>query len=109
MNKVPEIWYQGQRVLRTIVAVYIPALFVFNAALPQLIVALGGVLPPSAIAWLNLFAVAVAAVAGTISKIMAIPIVNSWLTTIGLGSVPRKSPEAQLTPDEREADANAGR
>lgn len=94
MNRVPTIWYQGQRVLRTFVQTYLPAFFTFNLLLPELIKALGGVLPPNALAWLNVFALGVAAVASALSKIMAIPLVNSWLTRLGIGSVPRNSPEA---------------
>ena len=86
-----EIWYKAQRVLRTIVAVVIPAFLGFALLLPQLIDALG--LPDDSTLrlWLLGIAAGVTAVAAAITRIMAIPAVNAWLTKIGLGSVPKKA------------------
>lgn len=91
LAKATEIWYKAQRVLRTIVAVVIPAFLGFAVLLPQLIDALG--LPDDSTLrlWLLGIAAAVTAVAGAITRIMAIPAVNAWLTKIGLGSVPKSA------------------
>ena len=96
LAKATEIWYKAQRVLRTIVAVVIPALLGFAVLLPQLIDALG--LPDDSTLrlWLLGIAAGVTAVAGAITRIMAIPAVNAWLTKIGLGSVPRSAVQATL-------------
>ena len=88
---VQDIWFKSQRVLRTIVQVGIPAFFTFNLILPQVIEAVGGVLPEGAIAWLNIVAGGITAVAAALTRIMAIPQVNAWLVSIGLGSVPKSA------------------
>ena len=88
---VPEIVNKGQRVLRTIVQVGIPTFLAFALVLPQIIEALG--LPVDSQLRLSLVGVAAAVtgVAGALSRVMAIPAVNAWLTSIGLGSVPKST------------------
>lgn len=86
---VPDIWFKTQRVLRTLVQVGIPAFLTFNLVLPQIIDAVGGVLPPDAFLWLNGIAAGVTAAAAALARIMAIPQVNAWLVKLGLGSVPK--------------------
>lgn len=95
---VPDIWYKAQRVLRTIVAVGIPAFLTFALVLPQIIDALGLPADSQVRLWLLGAAAAVTAVAAAITRIMAIPKVNEWLTNIGLGSVPKAALEAQIIP-----------
>lgn len=111
LAKATEIWYKAQRVLRTVVAVLLPAFLGFAVLLPQLIDALG--LPDDSTLrlWLLGIAAGVTAVAGAITRIMAIPAVNAWLTKIGLGSVPksavRTSPvtgSVQVLPDPKASD-----
>lgn len=97
---VPSIWYKAQRVLRTIVAVGIPAFLTFALVLPQIIDALGLPVTSDLYLWLVAFAGIVTAIAGAISRVMAIPKVNEWLTKIGLGSVPRSALEARVMTDE---------
>lgn len=87
----PAIWYKAQRVLRTIVAVGIPAFLTFALVLPQIIAALGLPLSSSVYLWLVAAAAVVTAVAGAITRIMAIPAVNAFLIKIGLGSVPKSA------------------
>lgn len=98
---VPEIWYKAQRVLRTIVAVGIPAFLTFALVLPQIIDALGLPVDSGLYLWLIGAAAIVTAVAGAITRIMAIPAVNDWLTKIGLGSVPKSAvaPSGDVKPD----------
>jgi predicted naringenin-chalcone synthase len=88
-TNVQDIWFKTQRVLRTIVAVGIPAFISLALVLPQIIEALGLPLTSELYAWLVGVAAGVTAVAGAITRVMAIPAVNSWLVRIGLGSVPR--------------------
>lgn len=89
--KVPEIWYKAQRVLRTLVQVGIPAFLTFALVLPQIIAALGLPVDSELYLWLVGLATAVTGVAMAISRVMAIPGVNEWLTKIGLGSVPKSA------------------
>lgn len=98
---IPDIWYKTQRVLRTIVAVGIPAFLTFALVLPQIIAALGLPVDSELYMWLIAVAGGVTAVAGAITRIMAIPKVNEWLTKIGLGSVPKSAvePSGAVKPD----------
>lgn len=92
---VQEIWYQGQRVLRTVVQVGIPAFITFAGVLPLIIGALGLPVDSAVYLWLIAAAGIVTAVAAALSKIMAIPAVNEWLTHLGLGSVPKAAAQRQ--------------
>jgi len=83
-----DIWYKGKRVLRTIVQVAIPAFLSFALVLPAIIEALGLPADAELRLWLVALAAGVTAVAGAISRVMAIPAVNAWLIKVGLGSVP---------------------
>lgn len=86
---VDEIWFASQRVLRTVVQVGIPAFITFAGVLPVIINALGLPVDSTVYLWLLSAAGVVTAVAGALSRVMAIPAVNEWLTRIGLGSVPK--------------------
>lgn len=99
-----DIWFKSQRVLRTIVQVGIPAFITFAAVLPTIINALGLPVDGTVYLWLLSAAGVVTAIAGALSRVMAIPAVNEWLTHIGLGSEPKavaaeraaaKSPDLQ--------------
>ena len=83
------VWDATQRVLRTLVQVGVPAFIVFAGVLPQIIDALGLDVTSSVYLWLVAAAGIVTAVAAGLSRIMAIPAVNNWLTKIGLGTVPK--------------------
>ncbi len=94
--QVPDIVNKGQRVLRTMIQVGVPAFLGFALVIPQIIEALGLPVDSQIRIALLAFAAAVTAVAGAITRVMAIPAVDTWLTTIGLGSV--KKSEAQNIP-----------
>ena len=83
-----DIWYKGKRVLRTLVQVAIPSFLSFAFVLPLIIEALGLPVDSELRLWLLAVAAGVTAVAGAITRVMAIPAVNAWLIKIGLGSVP---------------------
>lgn len=91
VKSATEIWYKAQRVLRTVVQIGIPAFLAFALVLPQIIEALGLPVDSELRLWLVAVAAIVTAVAGAISRVMAIPAVNAWLTKIGLGSVPKRA------------------
>jgi len=86
-----DIWYKGKRVLRTLVQVAIPAFLSFALVLPAIIEALGLPADAELRLWLLAVAAGVTAVAGAITRVMAIPAVNAWLIKIGLGSVPQEA------------------
>lgn len=88
---VTEIWYKGQRVIRTLAAVIIPAFLSFALVLPAIIEAAGLPVDSELRLWLVGVGGGVTAVAAAITRIMAIPAVNAWLTKLGLGSVPAKA------------------
>lgn len=94
LKSATTIWYKAQRVLRTVVAVGIPAFLGFALLLPQIIEALGLPADSQLRLWLVGVAAIVTAVAGAITRIMAIPAVNAWLTKVGLGSVPKSAVQA---------------
>jgi len=91
IDNVPTIWFKAQRVLRTLVQVGIPAFLGFALVLPMIIDAAGLPVDSSVRLWLVAAAAIVTAVAGGITRIMAIPAVNVWLTKIGLGAVPKSA------------------
>jgi hypothetical protein len=93
-----EIWYKGKRVLRTLVAVVIPALLGFAVVLPSIIEALGLPVDSELRLWLLAVAAGVSAVAAAITRLMAIPAVNAWLIKIGLGSVPKDAVKVRTNP-----------
>jgi hypothetical protein len=88
-SNVQEIWFKTQRVLRTIVAAGIPAFLSIAVVLPLIIDALGLPVSSELYGWLVGVAAGVTAVAGAITRVMAISPVNRWLVHVGLGSVPR--------------------
>lgn len=97
-NTVPEIWYKTQRVLRTALAVLVSGASTFAAAVltlqlvaPDILTELAKILPASWIAWLTATLATLVVVASVITRIMAIPGVNEWLTKVGLGSVPKRA------------------
>jgi hypothetical protein len=95
---VPEIWFKTQRVLRTAIAVLISgattiaaAILAVAAVAPEVLAELAKILPASWIAWATGVLASLVAIASVVTRIMAIPKVNRWLTKIGLGSVPKDS------------------
>lgn len=82
------------RVKRTFLAVFTTSLVVLGVipqAIQAIVESLGGHLPPGLTAWLLSAAVVVTGVATAVTRIMAIPAVNGWLTSIGFGSQPKNS------------------
>ncbi|KQT75415.1 hypothetical protein [Microbacterium sp. Leaf436] len=94
MNTTPDIWFKGQRVLRTIVQaliVLVPivngvALAVANYLNTQTDVAVA----PVVFVWVNAVVAVTALLMGLAARIMAVPGVNDLLVRVGLGSVPAR-------------------
>lgn len=83
---VPDIWYKGQRVLRTLFTTLVTIL----PLIPQVIAIVQGQWDA---AWLTPVAVQAVLINTALTRIIAIPRVNAWLTKVGLGSVPRSAIE----------------
>ncbi|WP_213816172.1 hypothetical protein [Glaciihabitans sp. dw_435] len=101
---VPPIWYSAQRVIRTALSVIISILTTLaagvlslNAIAPQILSELAKVLPPEWIAWLVGALAFLVVIAGVVTRIMAIPKVNAFLTKLGAGSVPKSAVANGLT------------
>jgi len=95
--EVPEIWFKAQRVLRTIVASLVALVPIANgvalAVAEYLRVQEDVVIPAWVFLVLNAVIAGTALVMGLVTRIMAVPGVNEWLTKVGLGSVPKKAIE----------------
>jgi hypothetical protein len=76
------IWYKNQRVWRTVFS----AIVTGSILLPQLLAIINNSWPSETLALVGAQALLVQ---GVITRVMANPIVDSWLTKVGLGSSPR--------------------
>ena len=87
-TEVPPIWYPWQRVLRTAFTTILTVL----PLIPQVIAIIQGQWEAE---WLTAVGVQAVAINTALTRIIAIPAVNTLLTKIGLGSVPPSAPEAK--------------
>ena len=87
-TEVPPIWYPWQRVLRTAFTTILTVL----PLIPQVIAIIQGQWEAE---WLTAVGVQAVAINTALTRIIAIPAVNTFLTKIGLGSVPPSAPEAK--------------
>lgn len=83
-NEVPPIWYKWQRVLRTAFTTVLTIL----PLIPQVIQIIQGQWEAE---FLTVIGVQAVAINAALTGIIAIPVVNTFLTHIGLGSVPKKA------------------
>lgn len=100
MNKV---WFPLQRVIRTVVQVVIAGAAVLATLVvvaPQIIDAVADVVPGPVIAWATGAVAALAAVSAALSRVMAIPAVNEWLTRFGAGTSPSGAVEVTFADGE---------
>lgn len=81
---VPAPTDVGQRIIRTIAQVGVPAITLLVVVLPEVIREIdenmGEHLPPAFRAWMLGLAVLLTAIAATITKVMALKSVNDWLS-----------------------------
>lgn len=90
---VPAPTNVGERIVRTIAQVGIPAFVALVWVLPDVIAVLdedlGEHLPPAFRVWMVGLAATITAIAGVLVKVMALPRVNDWLSRwTRLGTVP---------------------
>lgn len=84
--KAPKIWFPNQRAWRT---AFTTALTVLPLV-PQVIAIVQGQWGAE---WLSGVAVQAVAINTALTRIIAIPAINDWLTKVGLGSVPPSAVE----------------
>lgn len=105
---VPSIWYKAQRVIRTVVAVIVAIITGLAGTIglialvaPQILAELEPLLAPEVFGWLVGVVAFIVTLSGVITRIMAIPAVNAFLTKFGAGSVPASAIEAKgvVAPD----------
>lgn len=89
---VEKIWYQGQRVIRSILVAAPTTLVTLNLSLPLLASAFNSPdVPAEVYVLVNGIVLGMLAIIGILTKIIAIPAVNAWLTKLGAGSVPKST------------------
>lgn len=93
LNAATQVEYPWKATLRTIVQVGIPAFLTLLVAVPLIIQIVldefGETMPDRLRLWLLAAAAFVTALAAAITRIMAIPAVNAWLSRFGLAAKPR--------------------
>jgi hypothetical protein len=91
-TQVQRIWFPNKRVIRTVLATLVVFVPIANSTLPLLAEAFRAPdVPAEVYVWVNgVIAVAIA-VLGVVTRVMAIPAVNAFLTRFGAGSVPAAS------------------
>lgn len=92
--------HPGRASWRTVVQNVIAAVITLGVVLPIAVEIvgddLGAYLPPEVTGWLIAGAAFVAALAGALARVMAIPAVDQWLTHIGLSSRPKSDASATI-------------
>ena len=90
--QVEDIWYKGQRVIRSILVALPTLLVTLNLSLPLVADAFRAEgVPPTVYLVVNTTIVGAMVIIGILTKIIAIPAVNKWLTKFGAGSVPKSA------------------
>lgn len=91
---VPDIWFKSQRIIRSMLAALVVFVPIANVSLPPLAEAFNSSdVPTEVYLWVNGVIAAALAVLGVLTRIMAIPAVNTVLTKFGAGSVPKSAVE----------------
>jgi hypothetical protein len=91
---VQPVWFPWQRVKRTVVTLLFTVVPALNLAVPQIVEAFDGYVDATTFGVINAVAFAILLVAGIITRLLAIPTVNSFLIAVGLGSVPKSEAPA---------------
>lgn len=94
---VPEIWFKSQRVIRTVLVNLVVILPVVNISLPLVVDAFtGNGVPAEVTILVNAIVAGILVVTGVVTRIIAIPAVNDFLTKLGAGSVPKSAVETSV-------------
>lgn len=94
MSTPTDIWFKGQRVVRTIVQaliVLVPVVNGIGLAVTDYLQSQTDVpVAPVVFVWLNAVVAVSALLMGLAARIMAVPRVNELLIRVGLGSIPAR-------------------
>lgn len=92
--------YPARAAVRTILANVVAVVITLGVVVPAVVAVfgdgMGAYVPPEVQAWLVGAGAFIAALAGTLTRIMAIPGVDAWLKRLGISS----SPEPETGPDQ---------
>lgn len=88
MSNPTQVQYPWRATLRTVLAAVIGAGVVLPAAYAIFAEQLGAYLPPDVLAGIAWTVALLVAVSGVVTRVMAIPMVNDWLTRAGVGARP---------------------
>jgi len=85
-----QVEHPWKATFRTVVQTFLAAAAVLALVAPMIQEFVAEWWPGSpVVAWIGVGAAFIASVAGLVTRIMAVPAVNAWLTRIGLGATPR--------------------
>jgi len=88
-----QVQHPWKAAIRTFVQVAIPAVIALGIVVPQIVDIIleqfGEQLPPQFTGVMLAVSVGVAGVSAVVARIMALPLVNEFLTGIGLGATPK--------------------
>lgn len=84
-----QVKHPVKATLRTVFAAVVVLVPTYVVIVPEVLAGLGDYIPPAARAWLAASVVFVTALIATITRIMALPVVNDALTAFGLGAEPK--------------------
>ncbi len=89
-----QVTHPNRAAVRTFVQAAVPLVLAALAIVPPIVQSVldDPSIPGSLRVWLLAVAAGIAAVAGIISRVMAIPGVNAWLTSLGVGAAPKLVP-----------------
>lgn len=95
LKAATQVVYPWKAALRTAVQVGIPTVLTLGVVLPMIIQIVldefGEQMPPALRLWFLGAAGVITGIALVLTRIMAIPAVNAWLTKLGLGATPKRT------------------
>ncbi|MFZ4894626.1 hypothetical protein ACL9RL_09265 [Plantibacter sp. Mn2098] len=113
-HAAPRIWFENQRVIRTFlqtvagtlagVATFVGILAAFA---PQFLEAIREILPEDWYAGGLLVVAFIGTLAAVLAKVMALPLVNTFLTKFGAGSVPKSKVGLVLAVEQAQREEHA--
>lgn len=86
-HAIPDVWDKAQRVLRTAFTTTLTVL----PLIPQVVAIVNDQIDAE---WLIAVGTQAVIYNTILTRVIAIPVINSWLTSIGLGALPKREAEA---------------
>jgi hypothetical protein len=97
ITPVEEIWYKGQRVIRSVLVALVTLVPGLNLTLPLVAQAFNSPgVPAKVYLIVNIIIAGALVVTGILARLIAIPAINAGLTTLGVGSVPKSATRATV-------------